>query len=461
MVDINALEHQLIDESLRIVGPDPVVDDAAIFTAITATQSPKWRFGSMFSATKFVVAGAIVALFGGFVLSGVLTQQPSDDGLPAIGASASATAQAEPTEAATTEPEPTSQVEADDTTTPPDLLPRVELDTEEVAPGVYRVLGDGVRDITDRVRQVVFDSEGDVWVKLGTGKKNTSNVVRLGEPGVSLKLGKQGGELGTMADGALVVTRSDDVTRWFDGDAWRKRLTELSEYDRCWLEATAGWSWGRGSAVGADGACYTSHGGDDEPLVRIDADGTRTAFTRDELGLGPEQNWVDDPVVGPDGSIWADVGYTPNGMTGIFRGLVRYDGSAWSFIPYDGDDAELCGACSPGLAIDRDGVVWVGRSVRVADAPPVLSWDGESWGSYLQGEVRLRLDGARAWPNGDIWFGSDVRWDGTTVSLAEPLLPWGELFLPTPRATAPDGSVWTVIDRQLYMVTSEAMMVAE
>ena len=57
----------------------------------------------MFSATKFVVAGAIVALFGGFLLSGVLTQQPSDEQLPAVGASASASGRA--TEAATAEPE--------------------------------------------------------------------------------------------------------------------------------------------------------------------------------------------------------------------------------------------------------------------------------------------------------------------------------------------------------------------
>ena len=61
---------------------------------------------------------------------------------------------------------------------------------------------------------------------------------------------------------------------------------------------------------------------------------------------------------------------------------------------------------------------------------------------------------AQAWPNGDIWFGSDARWDGTTVSLAEPPIPWGEGLL---RATAPDGSVWTVIDRQLYVITPEAV----
>jgi hypothetical protein len=43
----------------------------------------------MFSAAKVVVAGAIVALFGGFLLAGVLTQQPSDDRPPVVGASAS------------------------------------------------------------------------------------------------------------------------------------------------------------------------------------------------------------------------------------------------------------------------------------------------------------------------------------------------------------------------------------
>jgi hypothetical protein len=45
-----------------------------------------WRFGSMFSATKFVVAGAIVALFGGILLAGILTQ-PSDESAPIVGAS--------------------------------------------------------------------------------------------------------------------------------------------------------------------------------------------------------------------------------------------------------------------------------------------------------------------------------------------------------------------------------------
>ena len=37
----------------------------------------------MFSATKFLVAGAIVALFGGFLVAGVLTTQQDAEVLPA------------------------------------------------------------------------------------------------------------------------------------------------------------------------------------------------------------------------------------------------------------------------------------------------------------------------------------------------------------------------------------------
>ena len=70
MDEMDAFDRQLASVVLRRVGPSAPVDDAAIFSAITATQSPKWRFQSMFSATKFVVAGAIVALFGGFLLRG-------------------------------------------------------------------------------------------------------------------------------------------------------------------------------------------------------------------------------------------------------------------------------------------------------------------------------------------------------------------------------------------------------
>ena len=88
MDEMTAFDQQIAREVVREAGPSEPVDGAAIFTAITAAQSPKWRSQSMFSATKFVVAGAILALFGGFLLAGVLTQ-PSEEQMPAVGASAS------------------------------------------------------------------------------------------------------------------------------------------------------------------------------------------------------------------------------------------------------------------------------------------------------------------------------------------------------------------------------------
>jgi hypothetical protein len=69
------------------MGPSEPVDDAAIYAAITATQSPKWRFPSMFSAAKLVTAGVIVALFGGVLVTSQLTTQ--DPAEPSVGVSAS------------------------------------------------------------------------------------------------------------------------------------------------------------------------------------------------------------------------------------------------------------------------------------------------------------------------------------------------------------------------------------
>jgi hypothetical protein len=87
MDDMNAFEQRVAAEVIRVMGPPKPVDDAAIYHAITATQSPKWRFPSMSSAVKFVAASAVVALFGGVLLTSQLTTQ--DPAEPSVGVSAS------------------------------------------------------------------------------------------------------------------------------------------------------------------------------------------------------------------------------------------------------------------------------------------------------------------------------------------------------------------------------------
>ena len=83
MDDTTAFDRQIATEVLREVGPLEPVNDLALFnTILAATQSPKWRVQSMFSATKFVVAGVIVALFGGFLFATVLPQHNDQRPIP-------------------------------------------------------------------------------------------------------------------------------------------------------------------------------------------------------------------------------------------------------------------------------------------------------------------------------------------------------------------------------------------
>jgi len=409
----------------------------------------------MFSATKFVVVGVIVALFGGVLFSGVLTQR-GEEQIPAVGASASA--QAEPTDVMTAAAERTPEAEADSTNSTPDLLPGVDLVTKEVEPGVYRVLSDGIRDLTNGVRVVTVTPEGEAWVWMGVPRFSRTascpwdrcrydwSLVRLGEPGVSFKVRRDNPwRLGLTADGVSITARrkgSRVVRRVFDGEAWQK--TDLTPYDTCVMGAIM---------VGADGGCYTRRIADEPEVVlaRIDPDGSRTRYTRATLGLGPDQ-FTAFRSVGPDGTIWSPVVRSSMRDGSVLDGLVAFDGSAWSWVPYDGDAAMT--DPTSGMAVEADGVVWVAFFKG-----PILSWDGDSWTEHpLEVGRKDSLLPVRSWPNGTVWFGSDARWDGTTLSLAEPAIPWGSSRKP---ATAPDGSAWTVIDNKLYVISPEAVAATE
>jgi hypothetical protein len=67
----------------RFVGPARPVDDLAVFESVTAASRQKgWGF-TMFSALKFIAAGLIVALFGGFLLNEILSAPQGDEVAPA------------------------------------------------------------------------------------------------------------------------------------------------------------------------------------------------------------------------------------------------------------------------------------------------------------------------------------------------------------------------------------------
>ena len=102
MDDLTAFERQIGDELRREIGPAPRFDVAAIVrSVVTTTPRGGWsvvtrlrgrvltapttgRF-TMFSALKLIAAAIILALFGSFLLAGMLTTQPGDEVAPAAG----------------------------------------------------------------------------------------------------------------------------------------------------------------------------------------------------------------------------------------------------------------------------------------------------------------------------------------------------------------------------------------
>ena len=184
MDDMNAFERQVAGAMSRSGGPVRPVDDLAIFTAIATQQSPKWRFQSTFSAAKFVVAGVIVALFGGFLLTGVLTQQGVEP-MPAVGASASASTRPDTTA------EPTAATESMRPITRTDILPGVSLLTQELEPGVLRILGDDVgHDLTQGhpdgvpyLLDIAISPDGTPWIADWDPVGDGARVWALGQRG--------------------------------------------------------------------------------------------------------------------------------------------------------------------------------------------------------------------------------------------------------------------------------------
>jgi len=229
MDDMNAFERQLSVEVTRLMGPVRPVDDLAVFSAITATQSPKWRIQSMFSATKFVVAGVIVALFGGFLLTGVLTTQPSDDSLPAAVSSAStepdASEVAAPTTEATSAPKSTTM-----TTLPIELPAEIPDDIESgtlktpLGPARWVQRGGDGTGLVPRVRDVVSTPEGFVLLDSQSGAatlwRSSDLLTWTRDP------------LGSATEpGRLSVTADGSYWRSSGSELWRSKDTGWEQVD--------------------------------------------------------------------------------------------------------------------------------------------------------------------------------------------------------------------------------------
>jgi hypothetical protein len=227
--------------------------------------------------------------------------------------------------------------EADDTTTTADLLPGMDLVTEEVEPGVYRVVNDGVRDLVrlaDRKKDflrgildgnVVAGLDGSVWWF------DRDGFFRLGQDaghrwpkGLSENFRPGTGDIEVGPDGTLWLTGTFGVPgknaridiSSYDGQAWSNRWRGASGKRSAW-----------GVEVQQDGtvsmAWWTQKGDDLTGPVRaarLGDDGWDVLPGSAEPG---DAAHVGDVIVAAGGGsdVW---------LMGVPTGpLLRHDGEGW------------------------------------------------------------------------------------------------------------------------------------
>lgn len=375
---------------------------------------PAWRFQPMLNATKLVVAGSIVAVFGGFLLADVLTA-PSVEHRPAVGDSASAA------------------VEHDDATIRSDLLPGVDLVVDEVEPGVYRVISDGVRDLADRDGTgLVAGLDGSVWLsgrsdgmsyRLGAPAALTAHIDAVGPDGTVWDTdyrgeddeGKPGWRLRSF-DGegwtAHDLNGPEQVEVLADGSVWV--AGSLNVGGEAWSERLGPDGWETVPAPGAFERLITSASGEFIYAVAKDAvwapstDGGWTRLTRFE-DIWPEAEYAEvegRAAVADDGTVWTTV----YAQGPIRRLLAHFDGSGWTTSePPEGFgvNVEELGRVAP-KGVTPEGTVWMAGSVDscwgTEGGVGVIGSDGTTWSQYLDGHCAAALDIS---PDGTVWVMAD------------------------------------------------------
>ena len=428
MDDMTALERQIGDELRREIGPVPRFDAASIVHSVVTTVPPERRSVvtrlrgrisrtptegglTMSSALKFIAASAIVALFGGFLLAGIISTQPIDETTPAV---------------VTESPSPMTSEE---------LL--AGMVAEEVEPGVYRVINDGVRELVPAdYWGVVAGQDGSVWLE------STGQWLQLGEADRPISLGHVAGESVVAADGSLWAIAADNVYS-FDGGSWTKWSTDSMPL--------------RGLAMAPDGAVWVTGGeesGETAGLFRL-AGGDLTPMP-DWTEVHSRAAGASHLEVAPDGAVWLMGEETPD-LPGYDNGgprvdaFLRFDGDAWEAVTVPVDLRYV--AVGQSFDIGADGTLWaaVGNPKEPGDGLARL--DESGWTVFTE------ADGVRPWgifgffptdllhaaPDGSAWVNAEgdgsscggvANFDGTTWTGFLSDLCVGDMDV------APDGAVW-------------------
>ena len=376
----------------------------------------------MFSATKFVVAAAIVALFGGFLLASIATQPRGEDTAPA---------------AVSSSPRTTDEL-------------RSGIVTEEVEPGVLRVLSDGAGHdlVADPPVGLTIGLDGEVVLLASVTRPPypaaIDRVYVLGEEGTEPLPGDGDADIYWMdsavdADGGLWVALGGNLDGGrlgrFDGSTWTMPTWPNGSGEVHAIEATSdGAVWvtlarnssGRPKVARIKDGVWT--------VLPVEVDGS-TSGSHDDVTasyIAPGSSYAgyaSDFAAAADGTAWLAKG------DGVGRklppgtdGLLRFDGERWAVVELPVDPSM---AYVGPLALGPDGTLWVYAATKPsgrAVAELARLQDGE-WTVFTETDgvptltgyntysARLAVDGA-----GTLW----IAFNGDPVA---PVFP-----SPAPRA---------------------------
>ncbi len=458
MADMTAFERQVQGHIHRFVGPVHPVDDLAILDAVVAaSRSQGWGFRT-FSALKVVAAAAIVALFGGFLLITITPLPRSDEMAPA---------------AVTESPSPMTTEE---------LL--TGMVTEEVEPGVFRVINDGVRSLspTEALR-IAAGHDGNIrlldyhgFYRLGSEEyhewptplpygyaPNSNPVLEVAPDGTMWIIPIWSQVRPDMRVGSPL--RSSHGEEWTaepcPGESAQTQAPGDCSGVSVAPDGTAWASWSEGTEDG-DGTARVGRFGPTgwQPL---DGDApyefSRIAFTDAGTLYGISYGWIstlhryEDGVwqkertanvlvdVGLDGTVWQDAGWC-KGEDPSFScgqdGLARLAGREWQhWTSVELPEISLGFGHDGEFQVAPDGNPWFSlwRSADGTDPREVGGWQ-QAWN---HGDPRgfLACDGL-------------ARFDGQTLDR----FMTGQCISMDISA---DGSVWVLGDNDLYVITPEAV----
>jgi hypothetical protein len=339
--------------------------------------------------------------------------------------------------------------DAQSSTTTDELL--TGMVTEEVEPGVFRVVNDGVRDLAKANNfDIVAGHDGGIWL-LRRGR-----FFRLG---------------------------SDDWLAW-PTDAPKHAEFQVSPDGSVWVGAHEG-------LQSLDDGGWTAHDGHDSRTLEVAPDGTVWSTWVD-----PEQGrqafgYLDDDgwqAVGSSGETILGVSSlrvaSPDDIWGmvptwVFPYVVRFVDGAWQrLVGVEGTEAKWQPAGEPlpegaggfgDVALGPDGTTWL-WSWDATDGDVLVSFDGDEWGRWTVPDTEHLRASLEVAPDGSVWSASGSPPDGCHGVSHFDGVTWDRFLTDLcvgPLDITADGAVWLLATEpgagllSPYVIAPEAMVATE